>query len=253
MKTSARRLRPLQDTLRRAAYRLGYKLVRRGHPLRNYRELLEAMRQQGFQPHTVMDVGVADGTPDLYEAFPHAKHVLVEPLEDFAPALQALARRHNALVIVAAASNRSGAMEISVGNDPRKSSLVREVPKGGRAERRIVRTVALDDVQAAHHLVLPFLIKIDVEGAELDVLAGAERVLAGTEVLIMETTLRPTHGRAAEFHEVVERMNRLGFVVYDIVGAANHPSGGLAHADLVFVKRSGMFAANAAPSQARPG
>ena len=32
------------------------------------------------KPKTVIDVGVADGTPELYAAFPSAYHVLIDPL-----------------------------------------------------------------------------------------------------------------------------------------------------------------------------
>src|SRR5690349_20367910 len=54
----------------------------------------EPFRRHGYAPATVIDVGVAAGTPVLYEAFPDAYHVLVEPLAEFEPALQALVARN---------------------------------------------------------------------------------------------------------------------------------------------------------------
>src|SRR5262245_52875429 len=49
----------------------------------NMAEALRHLKERGFTPRTVIDVGVARGTDDLYEAFPDAKHLLIEPLGEF--------------------------------------------------------------------------------------------------------------------------------------------------------------------------
>jgi hypothetical protein len=41
------------------------------------------LRRLGFRPATLIDVGAARGTPDLYDAFPHAHLVLLEPVAEF--------------------------------------------------------------------------------------------------------------------------------------------------------------------------
>ena len=48
----------------------------------------DQMRQRGFEPATVIDVGAGRGTRYLYLAFPDAHHVLLEPLSDFEPELR---------------------------------------------------------------------------------------------------------------------------------------------------------------------
>ena len=57
-------------------------------------------------------------------------------------------------------------------------------------ERRRMATVPLDDVLGDEQ-VTPDCLKIDVEGAELDVLRGSETALAGTLVLDVEVELEP--------------------------------------------------------------
>ena len=48
------------------------------------RDVLEILSEKGIQPKTVIDVGVHnEGTPELYEIFPNAKHVLIEPVKEF--------------------------------------------------------------------------------------------------------------------------------------------------------------------------
>src|SRR5580658_5002833 len=49
---------------------------------------LEHVRRLGFRPHTVIDAGVADGTPELYKTFPEAHYILIEPLAEFVPAFR---------------------------------------------------------------------------------------------------------------------------------------------------------------------
>jgi len=59
---------------------MGVKLVNSGRPTRNFAEFFSHLKKLQFAPGTVIDVGVAYGTPDLYEAFPTSKFYLVEPL-----------------------------------------------------------------------------------------------------------------------------------------------------------------------------
>jgi len=63
----------------------GVKLVNSGRPTRNFAEFFSQLKKLQFIPGTIIDVGVAWGTPDLYEAFPASKFYLVEPLKDSSP------------------------------------------------------------------------------------------------------------------------------------------------------------------------
>ena len=41
------------------------------------------LKDNGFNPYTIIDVGVAKGTPDLYDVFPDSFFYLIEPLKEF--------------------------------------------------------------------------------------------------------------------------------------------------------------------------
>ena len=41
----------------------------------------------GFVPETVIDVGAGEGTFEIYETFPDAYHLLIEPLEEHTASL----------------------------------------------------------------------------------------------------------------------------------------------------------------------
>lgn len=67
------------------------------------------LRRHGFAPRTIIDVGVGQGTPDLYNAFPQAYLVLVEPLAEFNGAVDAIlkARRGEKLAAALGAAGQT--------------------------------------------------------------------------------------------------------------------------------------------------
>ena len=68
---------------------------------------MQALKQQGFAPKTVFDIGVADGTPELYAAIPEAQYHLVDPTPEALPHMQAIAGQMKPMVpAVSSAMNR---------------------------------------------------------------------------------------------------------------------------------------------------
>ena len=62
----------------------------------------------GLRPQTVIDVGVACGTFELYGAFPESAHLLIEPIEEFEPTIKDICRKFNSQYVLAAASEKPG-------------------------------------------------------------------------------------------------------------------------------------------------
>lgn len=191
------------------------------------RSALALLRDAGFSPRTVFDVGVhRGGTPSLYEVFPAAKHVLVEPLREFEEEIGRIAGEiRDAEVVWAAASNREGAGVLKVANDLSGSGLV-DRPEGTNV--RSVPLVTLDGLRERRGLRGPFLVKIDVDGAEIQVLEGAARTLSETEVVVLESTILQI-GRRIAFLE--ER----DFLLWDLVDLL-YLDRCLWQVDLVFVR-----------------
>ncbi|HET8586329.1 MAG TPA: FkbM family methyltransferase [Candidatus Limnocylindria bacterium] len=220
------------------------------HRTRGVRRTLPAVlghyRQLGFVPNVVFDVGVGPGTPDLYEAFPDARLVLVEPLEEWSGHFELAVRARETDTIIAAAGSSPGEVEIFVHRAPWCSSILgglRGEDTGGT--RRSVPVVRLDDISAERGLDGPFVVKVDVEGAELDVLSGASDVLRATELVLLEVSLFEFVPGAPLFHDVVAWMHDHGFVVADLFDAHNRLlDGALARMDVAFVREDGRFRQN---------
>jgi FkbM family methyltransferase len=220
------------------------------HRTRGVRRSLPAVlghyRQLGFVPSVVFDVGVGPGTPELYEAFPEARLVLVEPLEEWRGHFESAVRARETDTIIAAAGSTPGEVEIFVHRAPWCSSIL----GGLRGEdsdgtRRPVPVVRLDDIAAERGLAGPYVVKVDVEGAELEVLSGAPDVLRATELVLLEVSLFEFIPGSPQFHDVVSWMHEHGFVVADLFDAHNRLlDGALARMDVAFVQEAGRFRQN---------
>jgi FkbM family methyltransferase len=96
----------------------------------------------------------------------------------------------------------------------------------------------LDRLTDAAALQSPLLLKLDVQGFELEVLKGGSRTLRLSEVVMMEASLLPYNEGAPLFAEVVAFMNAEGFVTFDFCGQLRRQSDHvLFQTDIVFVRR----------------
>jgi FkbM family methyltransferase len=204
---------------------------------------LAQLARLGFEPRTVIDVGVADATPELYDAYRDASFLLIEPLVEFEPFLRRICSTCKAQYVLAAAGAAQGSATLYVHAAKFGSSLLTGA-EGGSADvvARTVPVVTIDEECAKRKLAGPYLIKADVQGAELEVLAGATRTLQETEAVVLEASYFCFGRGAPEFYDVVEWMKRSGFVAYDLVGATYRPlDGALAQMDVIFVREEGRF------------
>jgi FkbM family methyltransferase len=218
----------------------------REHPRNSLIGLLRQARNVGLAPATVIDVGAAYGAFALecHGIFPHAHYVLVEPLKEYKPFLEEVTRSiPTAEYILAAAAASAGKAVINVHPDLVGSSLnLEDEDSGVNGVPRTVDAIRLDSLITHGRTTPPFLLKIDVQGAELDVLSGAEGVLQETEYVLLEVSFFEFFQEGPQFHEVVAFMKSAGFFTYDICGLQHRPlDGALSQADMAFVKEKGLF------------
>ncbi|MFC1998983.1 FkbM family methyltransferase [Chloroflexota bacterium] len=221
----------------------GFEIYRRGSRGVTMADVLSHVSRLGFRPQTVIDVGAASGTFDLYENFTDASHILIEPLEEYEGSLKEILQKYKGEYVLAAAGSKLGTIVINVHPDLFGSSIFKET-EGSHVDgvSREVAVVTIDDLCSERNLRGPYLIKVDAQSAELIVLDGARKTIEDTELIILEVSLFQFHVNGPQFYDVVSYMKDLGFVVYDVFGGHNRPlDGALAQIDMMFVKENGQF------------
>jgi FkbM family methyltransferase len=224
-------LRPLEPYLPLPAPRL------------SWRQSIAVLRQHGFHPATVFDVGVGYGTFGLYHCFPDAFYHLVEPTREALPHVEKLTRRLRCEIHAVALGDRDGEAQLEVRPDIQGSTLLEEV-----GERDFLR---FDSVPMRRFDSLfknferPALCKIDVQGAELMVLQGMAGCIETIAAFIIETSTIATVKGGAEVHSVVGFMHDHGFVLADVIGLKRRPlDDATAQLDLLFVSENSPLRAD---------
>jgi FkbM family methyltransferase len=214
-------------------------------------ERLEALRFSGYAPRTLLDVGAHLGhfTHGVRQVFPDCVPTLVEPNPHCLPALAATGHE----VLGFAASCENGEAELFLTREWLQStgtSLYRENTHFFRDEV-LVRTPVpkrrLDDVLLGRRFDF---VKIDTQGAELDVLLGGQEVLRQADYILIEISLVEYNQGGARAEEVFAALGALGFRSAEVAefhrlrGVQN---GGLLQLDFLFEREV------ARPSQALRG
>ena len=218
------------------AGKTGYEIRRIGTPMRSLSYGLNDLSRR-IQVNGVIDIGVADGTPELYGAFPASRHayLLVEADPHYEKNVRDLAAAFDGAYELAFAGAIHSKAVFNVYADHRKSSLFIN-KKQGRADHTIDVAVApLDSMVASHRIPPPYVVKIDAEGAERDVIQGAHETLAQAKAVVLEASVAKKFDGAPEFADLVAAMHARGFSVFDILAGSNR-NGTLYQVDLVFVR-----------------
>jgi FkbM family methyltransferase len=189
---------------------------------------LKILKNSGLQVSAVIDVGVQHDTKDLRLGFPDVPHFLFEPIEEYHDAIRARYCGMDYQLIGSAVSSSSGTLLLEqVRSD--SAGVVSHVMNGeveGQGIRR-VPCVSLDDFVAQNEIAKPYLLKVDVDGAETDILRGAARAMSDCSCLIVETTMPFLEERCRLARES-------GLRLWDIVDF-NFYHGSLYQVDLIFV------------------
>ncbi len=220
-------------------------LTRRKAEKLTHRNALARLKSLGFAPGVIYDVGAYRGgwTRAAAEVFPAAQFVLFEANRDHVDALAASGHRY---VVAALGADDGGtrAFHVPRTGDVTGASLYVENTTHYAAANLQVREVAtarLDTLVAREQLPAPDLVKIDVQGAELEVLAGASATLQHASVLIAEVSLVDYNRRAPLMADVIAAVDRIGLRCADVCEVHRTPDRFVLQLDLLFA-REPLFA-----------
>jgi len=203
---------------------------------------LQTLLDLGVEVNSVIDVGVFEHTRPLMQLFPNVKHHLFEPAHHH---FEKIRENYKALTYELhhlALSDSDGEAYL-IGRSNRYNNQIThshlsDRPIDKSEDRRVVgyeriRKAKLDTVFPELDVATPYLLKIDVDGHELEILKGAERALQQASIVVVEAPL--ANRRQPEIIERAQLLLQSGFYLFDIVGLAYYAK--LLHqVDLVFVR-----------------
>ena len=202
---------------------------------------LNNLKSCGFNPGTVIDVGAQVGTPPLYEVFPEAHHVMLEPVKEHESILANICQSlKSAECMIAAVTSRSGTISLSVTDNLQYASI--DCQLGTLNNNRIIDAISLNDLCSTRNYTGPYLIKIDVDGVEIEVLKGASSLITPENIFVIEATLLDEFPR---FSLIIDFFRPYGFVLHDIFDHLYRPSdNALWQVDIVMVHKNHPFRNN---------
>lgn len=194
-------------------------------------------------PEVVIDIGVAGGTTPLYEAFPEAHIVLVEPIVGSHQAkIDRIRKSYKEVTLLETAVGESdyiAEINVETSGSSRSSFLKRtaltesDTPK----EVREIPVQRLDTLLEEKGIRGSIGLKIDTEGFELKVIKGCERLLPSIEFFIVEVSMAKRFEGSYTFEEFIGYMDSIGFRATDMLDFARPDAVGTRYLDLVFMPK----------------
>eukprot|EP01037_Dinobryon_pediforme_P002661 gene2661-2700_t len=192
---------------------------------------LARLKDKGFLPPAILDVGAYNGdwTRGVRTLYPDSFILMVEAMAEKAPLLGAVCRdignanyiisligsedTDGAAFYVPNAANESGPVQTGSSRYREASSVMieeRTLPQ------RTIDSILLGDLREFK------LLKLDIQGGELDALRGAKGSLANVDVIMTEASLLPYNQGAPLIGELLATAGEMGFVLSDVGDEHRH-------------------------------
>lgn len=194
---------------------------------------------------SVIDVGAHHGQFALFahHQFPSAKLFCFEPQPDAQQVIRQVFPERGSIELfeVALGSDALDQHELHVSARDDSSSLLPIMERyttafPGTEEKTAINVAVtrLDDVLADFKLIRPCLLKIDVQGYELEVLRGADRVLQDVDEVFAECSFIELYTGQVLAGELIAYLWVKGFKLTGIFGMKRDIAGRCLQADLLF-------------------
>lgn len=183
--------------------------------------LFQAFKDAGFEPRVFFDIGSSNSGWSLQMAdlFPTARFHLFEPLVDY----KVFYRENTAHILQVrpdfqvhkfALGAVEGSVKMGVDESGYSASTLVTETNAVFPELVTVPMRRLDTMGSEQNLPRPDVMKIDVQGGELDVLRGAGSFLDGVQLIQAEVWFMRRYGSGTPlFHEVNDYLSGKGFLL----------------------------------------
>lgn len=206
---------------------------------------LQNLKKKNFNPKVVLDVGAYQGlwTVDLLEVFPDAKVLMVEAQKIKDPYLKRIKESNlNVDYAISLLSSTNG-NTVAFTEDETASHVVMAEEDGQIYHH--LKTQTLDTLLSNLKFPLPDLLKLDVQGYEMEVLKGSTQSLKHATICLLEVSLFNIGDDGPLLAEMIRFMDANDFQAYDISQFIRRPfDKALYQIDMFFVKKGSYLVAD---------
>lgn len=184
---------------------------------------LMQLRRYGFSPKNIMDVGAfrGDWTKICLEVFPEAYITCIEPQDAYREILDKFAEKHSNIRIIQALLGNKVHPAVKFSEVGSGSSVLVDSDPSTLRPMTTIDTLVIDGICET-----PQLLKLDVQGYEIEILKDFSQYFDQCEVIQCELSLLPIVSSAPLIHEVLAYLYKRGFVMFDVTELIRAPSDG---------------------------
>ncbi|MDB5090261.1 MAG: hypothetical protein JWR09_4255 [Mucilaginibacter sp.] len=198
------------------------------------------LKKLGFDPDLIIDAGALFGqwTENVRIIFPEAKFIMIEPQIAQKKYLEAVSHKFDNVSLelsLVGDVEKNGVEFYEMGSG---SSIYQENSDHHR-EKVSLKMETIDAIiEKKYKMPNNCFLKLDVQGAEIDVLKGATELLKRTEFILLEISMLNYNYKAPQFTDVIIFLKNIGFVLFDICDERRTANEVLYQTDMIFVKES---------------
>lgn len=205
---------------------------------------LENLRNAGFKCTGFIDGGAYEGewTRQFWRIYPAAPGLLIDPLPAKQKKLKALCLGvPGSSAVMAALGSVSGKVRFRASET---NSSVVDSANQPLEDSIEVDMLSLDELLKANDAFQPNLLKLDLQGYELECLNGCTSLEKQFEVLVIEISLIPIGGTPL-LTEVNNYLENRGYRIYDVIPQYYRPlDGALWQCDAIYVRKDSALLAS---------
>lgn len=213
-------------------------------------QFLYYLNKLDYKPRILLDVGAhsASWSRMFKKIFPDIKAILIEPLSEMEEHLKKFQTEFpETKYYLACAGSEAGIKYLTTKTSLEGATLLLNKNERLLSEnsQREVKVITIDSLLDEGEFEIPDFVKLDVQGFELEVLKGAEKLFGKTEAFILEVSFYEYMKGMPVFFDIVKFMYDKGYEVYDFPGFLRRPyDNALGQADVCFAKKNGILRAS---------
>jgi FkbM family methyltransferase len=208
--------------------------------------MLKRLKRLGVPFKTIIDGGANKGqfARAAAENFPGAQIISFEPLPDVGEDLKKNLGDHPRFKLIKAAlGSRNGKVKFHRNAHSHSSSALPlhqnhllAFPDAQEAGELVVPLLTLDSALRLEQLRGPSLLKLDLQGYELEALKGAKKTLKKVNAVLLEAVFDPLYEGEALFPEIERFLATQGFYFSRALDFLKDPHGNIVQMDALFLK-----------------